>query len=60
MKDENLLSQMIISAAVGVHRATGGPGLLESVYEVALVYELRSRGLSVEQQTLTCLRLLKL
>ena len=27
-----------------------GPGLLESVYEEALVYELQQRGLSVERQ----------
>ena len=27
-----------------------GPGLLESVYEEALVFELRKRGMSVEQQ----------
>ena len=27
-----------------------GPGLLESVYEEALVYELQERGLSVERQ----------
>lgn len=27
-----------------------GPGLLESIYEAALVYELRKRGLCVEQQ----------
>ena len=27
-----------------------GPGLLESVYEEALVFELRKRGLKVEQQ----------
>ena len=27
-----------------------GPGLLENIYEVALVYELRKRGVKVEQQ----------
>lgn len=27
-----------------------GPGLLESIYEEALVYELEKRGLSVERQ----------
>ena len=27
-----------------------GPGLLESVYDVALIYELRKRGLAVERQ----------
>ena len=32
-----------------MHRALG-PGLLESAYEACLVYELRQRGLQVEQQ----------
>lgn len=32
-----------------MHRALG-PGLLESTYETCLVYELRERGLTVEQQ----------
>jgi hypothetical protein len=36
MNAENLLSQMILSAAIEVHRTLGGPGLLESVYEEAL------------------------
>lgn len=27
-----------------------GPGLLESVYEITLAYELRKRGLNVERQ----------
>ena len=27
-----------------------GPGLLENIYEAALVYELKKRGLKVEQQ----------
>lgn len=30
----------------------GGPGLLESVYEEALSYELKLRGLSVERQVI--------
>ena len=30
----------------------GGPGLLENVYEEALAYELRERGLKVERQRL--------
>lgn len=32
-----------------VHRELG-PGLLESTYEACLAYELRERGLRVEQQ----------
>ena len=47
--DENELSNLIIGAAIEVHR-TLGPGLLESVYEGALSFELRERGLNVRQQ----------
>ena len=47
--DENERSNLIIGAAIEVHR-TLGPGLLESVYEGALSFELRERGLNVRQQ----------
>jgi GxxExxY protein len=47
---ENEISSRIIEAAIEVHRTLGGPGLLESVYEEALVWELRHRGLSIERQ----------
>lgn len=47
---ENDLSGQIISAAIEVHRTLGGPGLLESIYEEALVWELGERGFSVERQ----------
>jgi GxxExxY protein len=43
------VSGQVIGAAIDVHRELG-PGLLESVYEVCLVYELRQRGLGVERQ----------
>ncbi len=33
-----------------VHKVLGGPGLLESVYEEALVFELRQRELDVQRQ----------
>jgi len=39
----------IIAAAIEVHRALG-PGFIESIYENALVIELRRKGLSVAQQ----------
>lgn len=42
-------SGAIIGAAIEVHRILG-PGLIESVYERALVHELRLRGLEVRQQ----------
>ena len=47
--DENPISQQIVDAAYQIHK-TLGPGLLESVYEVVLAYELRKRGLRVERQ----------
>jgi GxxExxY protein len=47
---ENFLSAQIVDAAVTVHRELGGPGLLERVYEEALIYELTSRNLMIEQQ----------
>lgn len=47
---ENEISGMVVDAAIEVHRTLGGPGLLESVYEEALAYELQARGLSVERQ----------
>lgn len=39
----------VVNAAIGVHRYLG-PGLLESVYEQALVYELSQRGVSCRRQ----------
>jgi GxxExxY protein len=38
-----------ISAAIEVHRVLG-PGLLESVYESALAFELTERGIGFERQ----------
>ncbi len=40
--DENTLSlsRHVITAAIEVHRILGGVGLLERVYEEALVWEL--------------------
>lgn len=45
----NDLSYKIRGAIYAVHNELG-PGLLESVYEVALLYELRSLGLYVATQ----------
>ena len=44
----NEASYAVIGAAIDIHRAIG-PGLLESVYERLLVYELRVRGLHVQE-----------
>jgi len=48
--DENEISRLIVQSAIEVHRTLGGPGLLESVYEAALAYELTQHGLTVERQ----------
>jgi GxxExxY protein len=50
--DENQLSQIIVDAAIEVHRTLGGPGLLESIYREALAFEIQSRGVEVEQEKL--------
>ena len=49
-KVENRISGQIVDCAIEVHKWLGGPGLLESVYEEALVWELESRGLKVDRQ----------
>jgi len=46
---ENELSKQIVDAAFQIHLKLG-PGLLESVYEAVLAYELRKRGLRVDRQ----------
>ncbi len=46
----NDISGAIVDAAVEVHKELGGPGLLESVYEEALAFELVNRGFRVERQ----------
>jgi GxxExxY protein len=46
---ENEIAKEVVDAALHVHR-TLGPGLLESVYEAALAFELGGRGLAVQRQ----------
>ena len=46
---ENEISRVILDSAIAVHKQLG-PGLLESVYEVVLAYELGQRGLHVNRQ----------
>ena len=48
--NENEISREIVNCAVEVHRTLGGPGLLESVYEEALAWELRQVGLPIARQ----------
>jgi GxxExxY protein len=44
---ENDIASLIVDSALEVHRELG-PGLLESVYENCLLYELRKRMLEVK------------
>lgn len=46
---ENEISGIVVDSALLVHRELG-PGLLESVYEVALAHVLRERGLRLTRQ----------
>ena len=46
---ENEITDKIIGCAINLHRVLG-PGLLESVYENALAYDLRQLGLTVRTQ----------
>lgn len=45
----NEISYKVIGSAIEVHKQLG-PGLLESVYELCFIEEMRSRGLFVESQ----------
>ena len=47
---ENETSKHIVECAIEVHRTLGGPGLLESVYEEALAWELGQSGIKVDRQ----------
>jgi GxxExxY protein len=49
VQELNQISQEIIGAAIVVHSELG-PGLLESVYEECLAYELTLRNISFERQ----------
>jgi len=46
---ENEIGTIVVDCALRVHKKLG-PGLLESVYEVALAHELRKEGFVVERQ----------
>lgn len=48
-EDVDELSRAVVGCAIEVHRHLG-PGLLERIYEDALVYELGHRGIAAERQ----------
>lgn len=45
----NKISKIILDACISVHKEMG-PGLLESVYVICLVYELQKRGLKAKTE----------
>lgn len=47
--NENDIGREVVDAAIVVHRELG-PGLLETVYEVVMIDELRKRGLEAQRQ----------
>lgn len=47
--NENEIAKVVVDAAYKIHVSLG-PGLLESVYETVLAYELEKRGLKVTRQ----------
>ena len=49
MKTENEIAKTVLDAAFKVHTNLG-PGLLESVYEAVLAYELTKRDVAVRRQ----------
>ena len=52
---ENEISKVILDSAIAMHKELG-PGLLESVYEIVLAYELQQRGLRVNRQVPIAIR----
>ena len=48
-KEVNQIAYDIVSCAIEIHKILG-PGLLESVYETCLEYELKVRGFDVKRQ----------
>ncbi len=49
--DLEAMAREVVDAGFQVHRELG-PGLLERIYETALVYELEAKGLRVERQVM--------
>ena len=51
---ENQIAKIVVDSAYAVHTKLG-PGLLESVYEIAMDYEIKKRGLQVVRQAVISL-----
>ena len=51
----NRVSRYVVDASYRIHSRLG-PGLLESVYESCLFYELTNKGLQVRRQTLVAIK----
>lgn len=49
MSKENQLAALVVDRCFHIHKKLG-PGLLESVYEAVLCYELRKQGISFRRQ----------
>ncbi len=49
VKQKTEIAAIVVDAAIKVHKELG-PGLLETVYEVVLLHELKKRGLSCRRQ----------
>ncbi|QZT37240.1 GxxExxY protein [Halosquirtibacter xylanolyticus] len=49
MREFEFIANQIIDSSYDVH-VEMGPGLLESVYQKCLIYELRLRGFSVQRE----------
>ena len=47
--DENEIGKEVVDSSIALHLELG-PGLLETVYEIVLLDELRKRGLKAERQ----------
>lgn len=47
--NENEIGKIIVDTAIYVHKELG-PGLLESVYETVMAYELQKHGLRLKRQ----------
>ena len=48
-EEQEKISKIVLDCAYEVHTQLG-PGLLESAYQICLLYELRNKGLYIEEE----------